>query len=46
MDWIPFVFLGVVGGIGLVIWLVASHREKKRRERVIQLAKELDLELN
>lgn len=46
MDWIPLVFLVVFGGGGLVIWLVASHREKKRRERVIQLAKELDLELN
>ena len=46
MDWIPLLFVLLIGGIGLATWLVGSYLEKKRRQRVIDLAKELDLELN
>jgi hypothetical protein len=46
MDWLPIALVILVGGCVLAAFLISSHLENKRRERVIGLAKELGLELN
>lgn len=46
MNCFPLVLILVIGGVAAAIWAVASYLDKKRRERVVAIAKELDLELN
>lgn len=47
MEWlILLACVSIVGGFVLILWLVINHFEKRRKERIAQVAQHLQLELN